>query len=158
MQKEFVQVDAFTNRSLYGNPAAVVFDADDIPAETMQRIAREMNLSETVFILKPTTTEADYRVRIFTPMNELPFAGHPATSPNRASRSAAMARSMLRGSGTATPCVCASAAKRLSPPAGNCSCNVLCALEFVARDRVQLARLMSHLPNIDSNGAQSIAA
>lgn len=48
---DFVQVDAFTNRALYGNPAAVVFDADDIPAETMQRIAREMNLSETVFLL-----------------------------------------------------------------------------------------------------------
>lgn len=80
MQKEFVQVDAFTNRPLYGNPAAVVFDADDIPAETMQQIAREMNLSETVFILKPTVPDADYRVRIFTPMNELPFAGHPTVA------------------------------------------------------------------------------
>lgn len=80
MQKEFVQVDAFTNRPLYGNPAAVVFNADDIPAETMQKIAREMNLSETVFILKPTEPDADYRVRIFTPMNELPFAGHPTVA------------------------------------------------------------------------------
>lgn len=80
MQKEFVQVDAFTNRPLYGNPAAVVFDADEIPAETMQKIAREMNLSETVFILKPTAPDADYRVRIFTPMNELPFAGHPTVA------------------------------------------------------------------------------
>jgi PhzF family phenazine biosynthesis protein len=70
-------VDAFTRRPLYGNPAAVVFDADAIPANTMQKIAREMNLSETVFILNPTTPEADYRVRIFTPMSELPFAGHP---------------------------------------------------------------------------------
>jgi PhzF family phenazine biosynthesis protein len=77
MPIDFVQVDAFTRRPLYGNPAAVVFDADDIPAETMQKIAREMNLSETVFILKPTTPEADYRARIFTPMSELPFAGHP---------------------------------------------------------------------------------
>lgn len=77
MLKDFFQIDAFTDRPLYGNPAAVVFDADDIPAELMQKIAREMNLSETVFILKPTTTEADYRVRIFTPQNELPFAGHP---------------------------------------------------------------------------------
>ena len=80
MQKDFVQVDAFTHRPLYGNPAAVVFDADDIPADTMQRIAREMNLSETVFLLKPTTPDADYRVRIFTPMNELPFAGHPTVA------------------------------------------------------------------------------
>lgn len=77
MLKDFIQVDAFTNRPFFGNPAAVVFDADDISAELMQRIAREMNLSETVFILQPTTTEADYRVRIFTPQNELPFAGHP---------------------------------------------------------------------------------
>jgi len=80
MKKEFVQVDAFTNRPLYGNPAAVVFDADDIPAETMQKIAREMNLSETVFILKPSVPDADYRVRIFTPINELPFAGHPTVA------------------------------------------------------------------------------
>lgn len=80
MPTDFVQVDAFTSRPLYGNPAAVVFDADEIPALTMQKIAREMNLSETVFILKPTTSEADYRVRIFTPMSELPFAGHPTVA------------------------------------------------------------------------------
>lgn len=77
MAIDFVQVDAFTRRPLYGNPAAVVFGADAIPPETMQKIAREMNLSETVFILEPTTPEADYRARIFTPMSELPFAGHP---------------------------------------------------------------------------------
>lgn len=74
---DFVQVDAFTSVPLYGNPAAVVFDADDLPAATMQRIAREMNLSETVFLLEPSSPDADYRVRIFTPVNELPFAGHP---------------------------------------------------------------------------------
>jgi PhzF family phenazine biosynthesis protein len=77
MLKDFVQVDAFSSRPLFGNPAAVVFDADDIPTETMQKIAREMNLSETVFILQPTTPEVDYRARIFTPLSELPFAGHP---------------------------------------------------------------------------------
>lgn len=77
MPLDFIQVDAFTNRSLHGNPAAVVFEADALAPETMQKIAREMNLSETVFILKPTTDAADYRVRIFTPMSELPFAGHP---------------------------------------------------------------------------------
>jgi PhzF family phenazine biosynthesis protein len=80
MPTDFLQVDAFTHRPLYGNPAAVVFGADEIPAETMQKVAREMNLSETVFILKPTSREADYRVRIFTPMNELPFAGHPTVA------------------------------------------------------------------------------
>lgn len=80
MTHDFVQVDAFTRTPLYGNPAAVVFDADDLSTETMQRIAREMNLSETVFIVKPTTSDADYRARIFTPMNELPFAGHPTVA------------------------------------------------------------------------------
>lgn len=80
MPFDFVQVDAFTSRPLYGNPAAVVLGADAIPPETMQKIAREMNLSETVFLLKPTTDQADYRVRIFTPMNELPFAGHPTVA------------------------------------------------------------------------------
>lgn len=80
MPFDFVQVDAFTHKPLYGNPAAVVFDADDISPQTMQKIAREMNLSETVFILRPTTPEADYRARIFTPMSELPFAGHPTVA------------------------------------------------------------------------------
>jgi PhzF family phenazine biosynthesis protein len=80
MPTDFLQVDAFTRRPLYGNPAAVVFDADGIPSETMQKVAREMNLSETVFILKPTRADADYRVRIFTPMSELPFAGHPTVA------------------------------------------------------------------------------
>jgi PhzF family phenazine biosynthesis protein len=77
---DFVHVDAFTHRPLFGNPAAVVFDADGIAAETMQKVAREMNLSETVFILKPTHPEADYRARIFSPMSELPFAGHPTVA------------------------------------------------------------------------------
>lgn len=80
MPYDFVQVDAFTDKPLYGNPAAVVFDADALSAGMMQKIAREMNLSETVFILKPISTAADYRVRIFTPMNELPFAGHPTVA------------------------------------------------------------------------------
>lgn len=80
MAYDFVQVDAFTRKPLYGNPAAVVFDADDLTTETMQKIAREMNLSETVFILKPTTPDADYRARIFTPMSEMPFAGHPTVA------------------------------------------------------------------------------
>jgi len=86
MSHDFVQVDAFTNRPLYGNPAAVVFDADDLSARTMQRIAREMNLSETVFLVEPTMPEADYRVRIFTPKNELPFAGHPTIAAAHAVR------------------------------------------------------------------------
>ena len=76
MKKRMLQIDVFSDTPLLGNPAAVIFDADDIPAAIMQRIAREMNLSETVFLVSPTG-EADYRARIFTPANELPFAGHP---------------------------------------------------------------------------------
>lgn len=76
MKKRMLQIDVFSTTPLLGNPAAVVFEADDIPGEIMQRIAREMNLSETVFLLQPTV-DADYRVRIFTPASELPFAGHP---------------------------------------------------------------------------------
>jgi trans-2,3-dihydro-3-hydroxyanthranilate isomerase len=72
----YVVVDVFTDTPLEGNPAAVVTDARGIPAGRMQRIAREFNLSETVFVL-PAENEGDARVRIFTPSAELPFAGHP---------------------------------------------------------------------------------
>lgn len=72
----YVIADVFTERPLHGNPVAVFLDAADIPAEGMQRIAREMNLSETTFVLPPENG-GDARVRIFTPVNELPFAGHP---------------------------------------------------------------------------------
>ena len=68
--------DVFTSTALEGNPVAVFTGASGIPETRMQRIARELNLSETVFVL-PGDEEADVRVRIFTPVNELPFAGHP---------------------------------------------------------------------------------
>jgi PhzF family phenazine biosynthesis protein len=77
MRREFWQVDAFTTVPYTGNPAAVVFDAKGLSGASMQRIALEMNLSETVFVLPPEDPAADYKVRIFTPRNELPFAGHP---------------------------------------------------------------------------------
>lgn len=73
----YAVVDVFASRPLTGNPVAVVFDADDLEVEAMQAIARWTNLSETTFVLPPTTPEADYRLRIFTPRSELPFAGHP---------------------------------------------------------------------------------
>jgi PhzF family phenazine biosynthesis protein len=76
-RKTFWQVDAFTTEPFCGNPAAVVFEADDLPTETMQAVAREMNLSETVFVVAPKDPKADYGIRIFTPRSELPFAGHP---------------------------------------------------------------------------------
>jgi len=74
---ELTQVDVFTDTPLKGNPLAVVFDADTLTDQEMQAIAREMNLSETTFVLPADQPEADYRVRIFTPAEELPFAGHP---------------------------------------------------------------------------------
>src|SRR5439155_21586674 len=70
-------VDVFTDRPFAGNGLAVVLDADDLTGEQMQKMAREFNLSETTFVLRPTTPEATYRLRIFTPAAELPFAGHP---------------------------------------------------------------------------------
>ncbi|MFI6804700.1 PhzF family phenazine biosynthesis protein [Streptomyces luteogriseus] len=73
---EYIVVDAFARRPLEGNPVAVFFDAADLTAELMQRIAREMNLSEVTFVLPPEQG-GDARIRIFTPVNELPFAGHP---------------------------------------------------------------------------------
>lgn len=71
-------VDVFTNRPLTGNPLAVLLGADVLDDEDMQRIAAEMNLPETAFVLPPTNPEAHYRIRIFTPISEMPFAGHPA--------------------------------------------------------------------------------
>ena len=73
----FSQVDVFGSRGLDGNPLAVVHEADALDREQMQRFARWAGLSEITFLLPPMSLEADYRVRIFTPEQELPFAGHP---------------------------------------------------------------------------------
>jgi trans-2,3-dihydro-3-hydroxyanthranilate isomerase len=75
---EFEVVDVFTDRPFTGNPLAVVFGADGLDRGQLQALAREFNLSETVFVLPPTRPEATYRARIFTPARELPFAGHPS--------------------------------------------------------------------------------
>ncbi|MGI8682814.1 MAG: PhzF family phenazine biosynthesis protein [Mycobacteriales bacterium] len=71
-------VDVFTQTPFAGNPLAVVLDADGVPAEGLQALAREFHLSETAFPLRPDADGADYRLRIFTPETELPFAGHPS--------------------------------------------------------------------------------
>ncbi|WP_435595050.1 PhzF family phenazine biosynthesis protein [Tsukamurella tyrosinosolvens] len=73
----FRQVDVFSSEPLLGNPVAVVHAADDLTDEQMAAFARWTNLSETTFLLRPTDPAADYRLRIFTPGGELPFAGHP---------------------------------------------------------------------------------
>ncbi len=76
-RRDFSQVDVFTSTALLGNPLAVVHDGRGLDDERMASFARWTNLSETTFLLPPTHPEADYRVRIFTPGGELPFAGHP---------------------------------------------------------------------------------
>jgi trans-2,3-dihydro-3-hydroxyanthranilate isomerase len=73
----YVVCDVFTDVPLQGNQLAVFTDARDLDAATMQALAKEMNFSETVFVLPPTVDGADARIRIFTPGTELPFAGHP---------------------------------------------------------------------------------
>jgi PhzF family phenazine biosynthesis protein len=77
MKRHFTQLDVFTAVPLKGNALAVVHDADGLSDDEMLRFARWTNLSETTFLLPPTDAQADYRVRIFTPDRELPFAGHP---------------------------------------------------------------------------------
>ena len=75
--RDFRQVDVFTDTPGLGNPVAVVLGADGLSEEAMRRFARWTNLSETTFVMAPESPGADYRVRIFTPTDELPFAGHP---------------------------------------------------------------------------------
>ncbi|MGW4882051.1 PhzF family phenazine biosynthesis protein [Streptomyces sp. NPDC004262] len=89
--RSFMQVDVFSAQPYGGNPVAVVLDGTDLTDEEMQRLARWTNLSETTFVLPPTAAEADYRVRIYTPGGELPFAGHPTLG---------SARAWLEGGGT----------------------------------------------------------
>lgn len=77
MTKKCFFVDVFTDKPYAGNQLAVFPDADDLTAQQMQKIANEINYSETTFILKNTEKDADYNIRIFTIKQELPFAGHP---------------------------------------------------------------------------------
>ena len=77
MNLPFVQLDVFAPAAFSGNPLAVVFDADALDSARMQSIAAWLGLSETTFVLRPSEPGADYRLRIFTPGGELPFAGHP---------------------------------------------------------------------------------
>jgi PhzF family phenazine biosynthesis protein len=75
--RSFAQVNVFSTEPYLGNPVAVVLEADDLPDDDMAAFARWTNLSETTFLLPPENPGADYRLRIFTPGHELPFAGHP---------------------------------------------------------------------------------
>ena len=84
MQRRFAQLDVFSAVPFLGNPVAVVLDGEGLTTEEMQAITRWTNLSEATFLMPPTTSAADYRVRIFTQSRELPFAGHPTLGSCRA--------------------------------------------------------------------------
>lgn len=77
MERRFIQCDVFTSEPTKGNALAVVVDGDHLTVEQMQGFARWTNLAETTFLMKPISDAADYKVRIFTPAREMPFAGHP---------------------------------------------------------------------------------
>ena len=77
MKCQFYQVDVFTDTPFGGNPLAVFINNCGLTNDTMQKIAKEMNLSETTFVFPPEKSPVDYSIRIFTPEKELPFAGHP---------------------------------------------------------------------------------
>ena len=90
----FYWIDVFTEQRFAGNPCAVVFAADDLQASTMQTVAREMNLSETAFVMQ--STRADIRARYFTPVEELPMAGHPTLATVFALRQAGVIDTMTQ--------------------------------------------------------------
>ena len=96
-QLSFKQVDVFTARPFYGNPVAVVIGAEALGTAAMQRIAAWTNLSETTFLLPPTKPEASYKLRIFTPRQELPFAGHPTVGSAHAALESGFAKASNGG-------------------------------------------------------------
>lgn len=98
--RRFLQLDVFAEAAGRGNPLAVVLDAEDLDTATMQRIAAWTNVIETTFVLPPSTPEASYRLRIFTPTRELAFAGHPSVGSAHAVLAAGRATPREAGDGT----------------------------------------------------------
>lgn len=131
-QRRFLQLDVFADRPGAGNPLAVVVDAEGLDTAAMQAFANWTNLSETIFLLPPEPG-ADYRVRIFTPRQELPFAGHPSVGAAWAARDAGIAEATSEGlvqqcaagrlpvrvGADASIHVRAPRARRVAPPAGS---------------------------------------
>jgi PhzF family phenazine biosynthesis protein len=103
MSRPFRQVDVFTNEPYRGNPVAVVHDAAGLADEALLRFAQWTNLSETTFLLAPTTPEADYRVRIFTPISELPLRGTRPSEPVTPGSKPAASRGMRASSSRSAP-------------------------------------------------------
>ena len=98
--RRFMHLDVFAPRAGAGNPLAVVLDAEGLDTDAMQRIAAWTNVIETTFVLPPTTPEASYRVRIFTPRRELAFAGHPSVGTAHAVLAAGLATPRGAADGT----------------------------------------------------------
>jgi len=98
--RRFMHLDVFAPRAGAGNPLAVVLDAEGLDTEAMQRIAAWTNVIETTFVLPPTTPDASYRVRIFTPRRELAFAGHPSVGTAHAVLAAGLALPRVVADGT----------------------------------------------------------
>jgi len=128
MRRPFYTLDVFTGERLTGNPLAVVLEARDLDTGRMQAIAREFNLSETVFVLPPERPQHRARVRIFTPAVEMPFAGHPLIG-------TAALLTLLDGLGGAD-----ARAFGLEAPVGEIACVVEPTGEDMARARFRLPR------------------
>ena len=156
----FKQVDVFTQRGFFGNPVAVILDAAGLGDADMQRIAHWTNLSETAFVLPAQHPDASYRVRIFTPRQELPFAGHPSVGSAHAVIEAGMVSVRdgrliqecgagllpirVEGSGSAQRIFVRSPQAQLEPIISNASAQLAAALAATA--------CADHPPQVVNNG------
>ena len=157
-KRRFMQVDVFSKRAGLGNPLAVVIDADGLDVDQMQQFAAWMNLSETSFLLPPTQARADYRVRIFTPRQELPFAGHPSVG----------AAWVAVEAGIASPCAgrliqeCAAGLLEVRVEAsGDGSRTHVCAPdarihELASEPQAQVASILSGIGGVDSHACRLV--
>ena len=142
--RQFFTLDVFTRTPLTGNPLAVVLDAADLDTARMQAIANEFNLSETVFIRPPADPHRRASVRIFTPVVEMPFAGHPLIG-------AAALLALLH------PQDAAAQAFGLEAPVGEIACIVERLDENTARTRLRLPKKPAALPAAHSKQALASA-
>ena len=141
MPRRFVTLDVFTEHRFAGNPLAVVLEAEGLDGEAMQRITREFNLSETVFVLPPEDARHRARLRIFTPARELPFAGHPTVGTavllglRDGTRADAQAYGLEEGIGT-----------------------IACVVETAGEDRGTARFRLPRLPEVLEDGPDPVSA